>query len=514
MSPFRATPRGLMVGALAGVLAVVLVVVLVKLVGPQPQQPPSASQSPVPSSSNDCGPTMVQAPTQECVGIVESADVVDEEFRDAVGKILAHNKEVASSPRYVKIVLLTPMSVSKTSSSATVVKQVQASLEGAYTALHRANADTSAPFGDPNLVQVQMVLANFGSRQDQQYVDRLVNDILGRSEPQHPVVAVVGLGSSVVGTEKAAGKLAEQGIPMVGAVASADVLDSRTYAGLYNVAPNSSDYVLALKDLLDKKLPGLFGAGSGLVVADDNKSDSYVQGLRNAFLDNLGYYVGKREPQWFTGSTVDAPAPPNVFAPVVESICTAVNEPAAPLSVVFYAGRVADFKVFADRLKGRTCVNTPLAVLVGATGFQVAAEYENILKDGNVTVIYSTSTDATAWREGRNGKPEGFDGFLAAFQALGFDFGSLDNGYAIMYHDAVASAIRATRLATDGTTLPVPDGVRIQLKNVKVVGASSTLIFPDSTHGRAKGRLVVYRQFGAPHWQLPGNLEPYRTGGG
>jgi hypothetical protein len=181
--------------------------------------------------------------------------------------------------------------------------------------------------------------------------------------------------------------------------------------------------------------------------------------------------------------------------------------------VVFYAGRVTDFEVFAKRLKGRTCRNTHLAILVGATGFQVAAKYEDTLIDGNITVIYSTSTDSAAWREGRSDKPEGFDTFLKAFKDLGFDDSSLDNGYGIMYHDAVGSAIKATRDATDGTRLPVPPGVRLQLKNVKLAGASSMLTFPDSTYGRAKGRLVVYRQIGSTHWQLPPDVEPYRTGG-
>src|SRR5262249_16386203 len=157
----------------------------------------------------------------------------------------------------------------------------------------------------------QMVLANFGSRQE--YSERLINDIHARSEQQHPVVAVVGLGSSYEGTEKTAQKLADLGIPMVSAVASAAILNSHTYQGLYSVSPSSSDYVRALRDLLDKRLAGLtFGAGSGIVVADDNENDFYVQGLRRAFLGNLGYYLGNREPQVFTGGTIEADAPPNV----------------------------------------------------------------------------------------------------------------------------------------------------------------------------------------------------------
>jgi hypothetical protein len=57
-----------------------------------------------------------------------------------------------------------------------------------------------------------------------------------------------------------------------------------------------------------------------------------------------------------------------------------------------------------------------------------------------------------------------------------------------------------------------PAEVRVQLKNVTVKGASSTLSFPDSRRGRAKNRLVVYRQIGLKtQYLLPPVPEPYRT---
>jgi hypothetical protein len=195
----------------------------------------------------------------------------------------------------------------------------------------------------------------------------------------------------------------------------------------------------------------------------------------------------------------------------VDRICVEAMDNQAPLRAVFYAGRVSDFKVFADRLKGRSCVDKPLAVLVGATGFQVAAEYESLLNDAKVTIIYSTSADPSAWRDGRNGKPEGFDSFETEFRKLGFDQATLDNGYAVMYHDAVASAIQAARQG-----VPEPDDVRVQLKNIRVKGASGTFSFPDSTLGRSKGKVVPCRQIGPTgSFQLPRDMGPqlYYTGG-
>lgn len=490
-------------------MAVVLVAVLVVILTDKPDGP---GPRPTADPTSDCNGRMLRTETDECVGVVENVNAVDEDYRDIVRKIFKHNEEVAAAGgQYVKIVLLTPMSGSKTGLSGTVPAHAKGSLEGAYTALHRANNDSAAPFGDPNLFKVQMVPANFGSRQ--KYSDQLRDAILASGEPSHPIVAVVGLGSSLPGTMQMTQELSSRHIPMVSAVASADILNSKTYPGLYSVSPSSSDYVLALRKLLDAKLSDLtFGKGSALVVADQNKNeDPFVLSLLTAFERYLDYYVGGRDPQWFSGGTVETRVSANVFQPIVDRICGGARDNEAPLQMVFYAGRLADFEVFAERLKGRECIRKPLAVLVGATGFQVAATYRKKLLDpAKVTVIYSTSTDPVAWGKGRNGKPEGFDSFAAEFRRLGFDDASFDDGYAIMYHDAVASVIQAARQAvpeSDDVRIPEPDDVSVQLKNVRVTGASGTFSFPDSTLGRAKGKVVPCRQIGSTTpFQLPSDL--------
>ena len=102
---------------------------------------------------------------------------------------------------------------------------------------------------------------------------------------------------------------------------------------------------------------------------------------------------------------------------------------------------MADFRVFAQVLAGRTCRQTPLAVLVGATGFSAAQQYVDVLDQGNVTVIFSSSANAPEWIRGSADTPEGFAAFLTQFRARGFADASLNDGYAIMYHDAVASAV-------------------------------------------------------------------------
>src|SRR5262249_46448585 len=158
--------------------------------------------------------------------------------------------------------------------SAMGLDQMKYSLEGAYTALYRINRTND--FGDPSSVKVQMLIANYGSRQE--HSDSLLEDIVARNEPDHPVVAVVGLGSSSTGIEATAQVLASRGIPIVSAVAAADSLTIQRFAGLRSVSPNDTDYVLALKQLLDQTGQ----LHSGMIVADQN-NNLYVKSLRAAY---------------------------------------------------------------------------------------------------------------------------------------------------------------------------------------------------------------------------------------
>src|SRR5581483_6200383 len=98
----------------------------------------------------------------------------------------------------------------------------------------------------------------------------------------------------------------------------------------------------------------------------------------------------------------------------------------------------------------------------------------------------------------------------------GFRAADLADGYAIMYHDALASAAAATRAAAQGRPVPRAVDVRgafdlLHLANV-VRAASGDLWFEERGTGRAVGKLVVYRQIGsgAPT-RLPADPGVYRT---
>jgi hypothetical protein len=128
--------------------------------------------------------------------------------------------------------------------SATPLKEILRSMEGSYTALYRVNHSSS--FGD-SAVKIQLLLANQGSQQNA--TPDFLNLILKASELSHPVVAVIGLGSSVPTIKTAVEYLTERGIPLVSAVASADNLTSLRW--LWSVSPSNKEYVDRIYSFLE-----------------------------------------------------------------------------------------------------------------------------------------------------------------------------------------------------------------------------------------------------------------------
>jgi hypothetical protein len=155
---------------------------------------------------------------------------------------------------------------------------------------------------------------------------------------------------------------------MVIAVTSADSLTNLPLH--WSASPSNIDYARKIKSFLGEQAV----LRSGVIVYDQN-NDLYTQSLAQAYRDHLGDYI-KFPDQPFIGSTLKSPAAPNVFFPVATNLCVAASDDNVPLDMVFYAGRLADFDAFIEALKVRTCRQQALTVLVGATGFVVAPEYE------------------------------------------------------------------------------------------------------------------------------------------
>ncbi|MEO3853910.1 hypothetical protein [Acrocarpospora sp. B8E8] len=466
------------------------------------------------------GPLWVtDSPHEELVGITDGGDLFNpdpqenDQVRQKINrlqrKIQEENKRVAQNadmPHYVKVVLLMPLTVSKGRASAIPLEHILHALEGTYTALIRAN--TSTIFGDSKRVQLQLLLANQGSRQlaDDDFVDK----VMEASEPEHPVVAVVGLGSSVPNTGTMAEKLAERGIPMVSAITSADTLTGRS--NLWSVSPSNIQYAKALRHFLDARKD----LRSGIIVRDRNK-DPYTSTLGEAFKNELAPYLEFSD-LWYSGGTVDQPAQPNLYAQVVTNICNAANARDKPLDTVFYAGRVADFRFFAEALKDRECKKVPLTVLASATGFESARDSSSELASGNIKVFYASSSDPPGWAADPADAPPDFEAFTDAYKRLGYDPQGLADGLAIAHHDAFASAAMAIRLSAMGVPQDQPieaAGVAGEFPNLvlayPVRGASGRLVFPSDAGRRAAGRIIPLRELGTAKTTFPKGFEQYEV---
>jgi ABC-type branched-subunit amino acid transport system substrate-binding protein len=417
----------------------------------------------------------------ECIGITDGGYLfsdpsaatnnddrnVIEKINDIQKRIEIENNAAAATGRYVKVVLLAPLTVShdKDTLSATPLKEILRGLEGSYTALYRVNHSSS--FGDP-AVKIQLLLANQGSQQnaDPDFLSLIVK----ASQPSHPVVAVIGLGSSVPNIKTAIEYSAERGIPLVSAVASADNLTALPL--LWSVSPSNKEYVDRIHSFLGTK-EEKDTLKSGIIVYDLN-SDYFTQSLTQDYRgDDLKPYV-KFPDQGFRGATQRGPAQPDVFVPVVTNLCNAANDQKNPLDMVFYAGRAPDLKAFSEALKTRTCQNRALTVLTATSGFpSVLDSVHEVLQGSNVRVVVATSADSAS---------PGYPDFLNAYKARGFNEEDLD-GYVIEYHDALATAAQAIRLAALGkpTQPPTPEDVAVQVGNLNlsyaVRGASGTLSF-------------------------------------
>jgi ABC-type branched-subunit amino acid transport system substrate-binding protein len=449
---------------------------------------------------------------RECIGITDGSYLFNDANKtdnDSVRRVIEsingveqriekENRDVAGSAHYVKVVLLMPLTVSqnKDTLSAISLKEILHSLEGSYTALYRANH--SRDFGDPSAVKIQLLLANQGSQQNAD--PDFLNGIVKESEQGHPVVAVIGFGSSLPNTKTAVEYFEQQDIPMVNAVASGDSLTNLRL--LWSVSPGNMEYVDRLDSFLGTKKDVL---KSGIIVYDLN-NDLFTRSLAQDYRAQLGNAYVKFPDQGFRGVTTRSPAQPDVFFPVVTNLCNAANDPSNPLDMVFYAGRVADIGAFTEALKARTCRNRPLTVVAATTGFAgLRDSVQGILPGSNVMVVVASSSDSSSWGKNEPGTPPGYAAFLAAYQATRFgdDPDSLD-GYNIAHHDALATAAKAINLAAVArpTQAPNPEDVAVQLGNLNlshaVPAASGTLNFrPEGGRAsRAPDQSIPIKQIG------------------
>jgi ABC-type branched-subunit amino acid transport system substrate-binding protein len=382
---------------------------------------------------------------------------------------------------YVSVALLMPMTAP--AGSPLSAQQIRVSLEGAYSAQIRANQ--SHDIEDPTPL-IQLLLANEGSHQNQWATT--LDTLLSMSDPAHPLLAVIGLGVSLPSTQEAATRLDAHGLPMVGAVLAANNLGARR---LFEVGASTLDYATALHAYSEQL--GVLNNDRALVY--DDSDDNFTHTLKLAFDQQVASHIAQRES--FRGQANPAGATADLFAPIVQNIClTGADQ-------VLFAGRFRDLAEFANALAIRTCVNrAEISVYTASTGLSslFTADFERTLRQGRIRLHYASNTDAPAWSAGVGGRAPGYTAFHRAFvDQLRFSETDLANGYSIMHHDAMMSAVWAIRLAPKARNgVPVREDVYQMLKALHgvnaVPAASGTLSFGDGS-GWPSGKLVPVQQY-------------------
>jgi ABC-type branched-subunit amino acid transport system substrate-binding protein len=430
------------------------------------------------------GFSQVREVDDECVGVTDGSYVFHEQFTEVQENIRAENEWAADQAEaedlpLVRIALLTTLTT--TADSAMSADKIQSALEGAYVALHRANR--TRELGDPQ-PYVQLYLANEGARQT--HWELAVGQLEDMLDDEVPLVAVMGQGVSSDATVAAAERLSAKGIPMVTGVTTADGIDHDGIDGLLRAAPSNTDFAVALRRHLDAR----DDLDSAIMVYDSTAQDRYTTTLRTAYEAELGAYLTASD-QPFPGRSIETGGP-EVFDPITRNICTSGSD------VVLFAGREPDLKVLIESLSIRGCREEQrLTVMFGVTGTDLQHDDEVIqqISDGNLEVLYAAGADP-GWATGATPAPEDFAAFQGHFTRLvSDDPAALSDGYAVTYHDALATAIGAVRITNPWEVrAPRPEDVRehlLLLNSEQVVrGATGTLSFASNRGGNPGGKWV------------------------
>ncbi|SEC97828.1 ABC transporter substrate-binding protein [Streptomyces melanosporofaciens] len=426
----------------------------------------------------------------DCVGVTAEAFEADPGIESLIGAVADENARVRqdwedppSGPKipYVRIALMMPFTADD--HSAMTVDMIRRGLAGALAAQRQANR-----FGGP---QYQLLLAPDGRNLDrwEPVVDRLAE--LSK-DTRAPLVGVTGIPSSTPETRRAIAALSKHSIPTVGPVITAANMNSPYF---FKTSPNNDQFARALGLYLDKKPAG----HRGFLVWDNRSEDVYSQNLRSVFERHFGTaYDLTNHNSNFTGTSGTDKGIPQRFTDAVQKICNEKSD------TVFFAGRDQDLPAFMERMAqegscGRTSTLRILKVGIGLEPTLTADAPTRWLDEARATIVDASSVDP-AWWAGKSNPKKALGRFLDRFEEIRkqHKLGGkpLDDGYAVMYHDAfalLAGAVDRTfaeineggKKAPEAMSIPTKDDVYNTLIIPSIAGdsCSSCLVGAGGTYG-------------------------------
>ncbi|MCK9896182.1 protein kinase [Frankia sp. AgB32] len=426
----------------------------------------------------------------DCVGVTDGFYPFDSRLQDIEKKILTENTKVVDGGNYVTIALVAPLTETRTTAATSdiMIGRIRSELEGAYTAQIRAN--NNGYLGDSP--SIRLLLANQG--ETEQAWQPVVEMLRSRAVAER-LVAVVGLGISITPSVNTARAVAQAEIGMVGSVITADGVTAGI-PGFVRATPTVSDEVSALASYL-KTRPDLRDAA---LLSDGNPDDLYTSSLTTDFTQMLGSYLRSRPvPVPYIGTTKGVG---NIFDLITNNIFCGPNPP----QTIFYAGRTNGLSILISHLRQRSCARGPVTILTGGDASSLTLP-RSLSGDAPVSVIYAATSSPLAlgdshWTSTTNFAQ--YSRFKADFLGQGFSPADLDDGWAILTHDAMATATKAIRAVTgQSATLPTKEQVRDALRllntqNSSIPGASGTFEI-DSQTGESYGRPIPLIELDADH---------------
>jgi ABC-type branched-subunit amino acid transport system substrate-binding protein len=238
---------------------------------------------------------------------------------------------------------------------------------------------------------------------------------------------------------------------------------------------------------------------SALLVQDENPADLYAttlgQAFRARFPDSKHTLIDP--PEVFDSSVpVD-----NAFALMMPDICQQHPD------VVFFGGRGPELEAFIEALADRQCQSLQINIMTGDDGVEVQSglrrqrlQDSHALENGlraNVTLKYTALAHPDSWESA----PQAFSPATTfyfqrscadCFRTI-FPGDSLDDGQAIMGHDAVIVAVTAIRYTTEPTRPASVIQALNRLHGQRAVNGASGLVSLDE-HGNPANKPIPVLQ--------------------
>ncbi|MFJ9175437.1 ABC transporter substrate-binding protein [Streptomyces sp. NPDC102360] len=382
---------------------------------------------------------------EECVGVTARPYAFDKDLKDVLDRIASENARArASAPQrqVVSVGVVMPYTA-RTRGAAMSKALILHSLQGAYVAQYEHNHGSTTKGS-----AVQLLFANVGEYLD--YWSDVTGELSARTDDKSaPLVATIGFPNSDSRTLASVESLEKARIPAVSAALSATDMENPY---LFKVSPSNAQLVDALKAYAKRND---VNRDKTFMIADD-RDDNYVSDLREVFQEKFGEDYGitddpvRRTVEMYQGRKGPARGDTQDFKKSVEAMCGAGTR------TVFLAGRDADLHPFVKAIDEtgscRYRSDDPLRILRVSTARDPVTETSGIGEKAHrlhIRIVTAAAVDAPRWERGEGETPRHFGRFASAYEHsfTGAGRRALNDGYAVMYHDALAAVSNAVKQA-------------------------------------------------------------------